>query len=136
MTTVFSMVGGCHNPRSVSKPCQSVKDFTTLYSESMSSPRRALSRKNSDHPRGNSTITGRLTSSQAMTALTAVLPTSRSRPVRTPRIANGISSKSGYSLAATPSPISAPATTGLRRAQASMAPTAKAVASASKLVKI
>ena len=39
-----------------SKPRQPVNDFTTLYSESMSSPRRVLSRKNSDHPRGNSTM--------------------------------------------------------------------------------
>ena len=39
ITTVLSIVGGSHRPRPVSKPCQSVKDFTTLYSESMSSPR-------------------------------------------------------------------------------------------------
>ena len=133
---MFSTVGGCQNPRFGSKPRQPVNDLTTLYSESMSSPRRVLSRKNSDHPRGNSTITGRFTTSHVTTAAIAVRPTSRSRPVRRPRMTSGASSNSGYSLAATPSPINAPASTGLRRAQASSAPMAQAVASASKLVKI
>ncbi len=117
-------------------PPQPVNDFTTLYSESISSPRRVLSRKNSDHPRGNSTMIGRFTTSHVSTAAIAVLPTSRSRPVRTASIANGASSSSGYSLAATPRPMSAPASHGLRRAHASNAPVAKAVASASKFVKI
>ncbi len=133
--TAFSTVGGCQNPRCWSKPPQPVNDFTTLYNESISSPRRVLSRKNSDHPRGNSTITGRFTTSHVSTVAIAVLPTSRSRPVRRPSITIGTSSSSGYSLAATPSPISAPASHGLRRAQASSAPVAKAVASASKFVK-
>src|ERR1700742_1775642 len=48
----------------------------------------------------------------------------------------GPRNNSGYSLAAAPSPISTPASTGLRRAQASSPPIANAVASASKLVKI
>jgi hypothetical protein len=64
------------------------------------------------------------------------LPTSRNRPVRTPRITIGTNSNSGYSLAATPNPINAPASHGLRRAQANSAPVAKAVAKASKFVKI
>jgi hypothetical protein len=55
--------------------------------------------------------------------------------VRRPRITNGTNSSSGYSLAATPSPMSAPASQGFRRAQASSAPVAKAVARASKFVK-
>ena len=79
---------------------------------------------------------GRFTSSHVTSAATAVLPTSRSLPVRTASTASGASSSSGYSLAATPRPISAPANTGFRRAHASNAPVAKAVASASKLVKI
>src|SRR5829696_3645268 len=133
--TVLSTVGGCQKPKFWSNPPQPVNDFTTLYSESMSSPRRVLSRKNSDHPRGNSTIIGRFTTSQASTVAIAVRPTSRSRPVRMPRSTNGTNSSSGYSLAATPSPSSAPASHGFRRAQANSAPVAKAVAGASKFVK-
>src|SRR4029077_20342565 len=69
--TVFSTVGGCQNPRFWSNPRQPVKDFTTLYSESISSPRRVLSRKNSDHPRGNNTMIGRFTTSQVSTVAIA-----------------------------------------------------------------
>src|SRR5215218_3131370 len=104
--------------------------------ESISSPRRVLSRKNSDHPRGYRTMIGRFTTAQVTTAAMVALPTSRSLPVRTANNTNGINSSSGYSLAATPTPISRPASTGFRRAHASSAPVAKAVASASKLVKI
>ncbi len=132
--TVLSTVGGCQKPRSGSKPCQSLNDFTTLYSESMSSPRRVLSRKNSDHPRGNSTMIGRLITNHVTTAVSAVLPTSRSRPVRNASSTSGTNNSSGYSLAATPIPINAPAHTGFRRDHASIAPAAEAVASASKLV--
>ena len=93
--TAFSTVGGSQKPRSGSKPGQPVNDFTTLYSESMSSPRRVLSRKNSDQPRGNNTMIGRLTSNQAPTAAAAVLPTSRRRPARIANSVSGISSSSG-----------------------------------------
>src|SRR5690242_5954003 len=132
--TAFKTVGGCQNPRCGSKPPQPVNDFTTLYSESMSSPRRVLSRKNSDHPRGKSTMIGRFTTSHVSTVAVAALPTSRSRPVRSPRSTIGTNSNSGYSFAATPRPISAPASQGFRRAHASSAPVAKAVARASKFV--
>src|SRR5581483_11243399 len=115
---------------------QPVKDFTTLYSESMSSPRRVLSRKNSDQPRGNSTSTGRFTNNQVAAAVAAVRATARSRPVRIPNTNIGPKNNSGYSLAAAPSPISTPASAGLRRAHASNPAIANPVASASKLVNI
>ena len=44
--------------------------------------------------------------------------------------------RAGYNLAATPSPIRIPASTGFLRAHASSPPIAKAVASASKFVNI
>ena len=105
-----------------------------MYSESMSSPRRVLSRKNSDQPRGNITMIGRFTTTQATAAAAVVRATAPSRPVRTPSTRNGSNNSSGYSLAATPSPISTPASTGRLRAHASIAPVAKAIARASKLV--
>jgi hypothetical protein len=135
-TTAFSTVGGSQNPSLGSKPRQPVNDLTTLYSESMSSPRRALSRKNSDQPRGNSSRTGRFTTNQVATATPAVRDSAPRRPVRMPRTSIGPKNSSGYSLAAAPNPISTPAGSGLRRAQASRPAIAKPVASASKLVKI
>src|SRR3984885_12979050 len=53
-----------------------------------------------------------------------------------PSTSSGPSNNIGYSFAATPSPISTPASTGRRRAHASSPPAANAVASASKLVNI
>src|SRR6478672_10944432 len=132
--TAFSMAGGSQNPSTGSNPAQPVNDFTTLYNESMSSPRRVLRMKNSAQPRGYSTMIGRFTTSHVANVASAVLPTSRIRPVRRPRIISGTNSSSGYSFSATPTPISTPATAGLRRAQASIAPAAHAVANASKLV--
>src|SRR5690349_9087381 len=79
---------------------------------------------------------GRLITTHAQIAASTALTASASRPVRTPSTSNGASNSTGYSLAATPSPISVPASTGLRRAHASIAPVANAVDSASKLVKI
>lgn len=135
-TTVFSTVGGCQKPSFGSNPRQPVNDLTTLYSESMSSARRVLSRKNSDQPRGKNTSTGRFTSSQVATAATAVRAQAPRRPVRIPRSSMGPRNSSGYSLAAAPSPTRTPASTGRRRAHASNPAMANAVASASKLVKI
>src|SRR5690349_14610556 len=93
--TALVTVGGCQNPRFGSNPRHPVNDFTTLYNESMSSPRRVLSRKNSDHPRGNITMTGRFTTTQVHTAASTVVPISRPRPVRTANIANGNSNNTG-----------------------------------------
>ena len=73
---------------------------------------------------------------QVMTAMDDVRTASPNRPVRTPSASNGSSSKAGYNLAATPRPMRTPARAGRRRAQASRPPVAKAVARASKLVKI
>src|ERR1700733_536895 len=44
-TTVLSIVGGCQNPSLESNPRQPVNDLTTLYNESMSSPRRVFKSK-------------------------------------------------------------------------------------------
>src|SRR6202041_380410 len=98
------------------KPPQPVSDLATLYNESMSSPRRVLSRKNSDHPRGKSTNTGRFTNNQVAAAATAVRPRAPRRPVRIPSTNIGPRNNNGYNLAAAPNPISTPANTGLRRA--------------------
>src|ERR1700757_3514736 len=135
-TTVFSTEGGCQKPSVRSKPLQPVNDFTTLYNESMSSPRRVLSRKNSDQPRGKSTNTGRFTNNQVAAAAPALRPRAPRRAVRIPSTNIGPKNNSGYTLAAAPSPISTPASTGLRRAHTNSPAIANAVASASKLVNI
>src|SRR6185437_9386468 len=136
VTTVLRTMGGSQKPSPGSNPCQPVNDLTTLYRESMSSPRRVLSRKNSDQPRGNSTSTGRFTNSQVTAVAAAVRATSRRRPDRMPSTSIGPRNSSGYSLAAAPNPISTPASTGLRRAHANSPLIANAVASESKLVNI
>ncbi|CNV68652.1 Uncharacterised protein [Mycobacterium tuberculosis] len=133
---MFSTSGGSQKPRGGSKPRQPVNDLTTLYNESMSSPRRVLSRKNSDQPRGKSSITGRFTNNQVAAAAAMVRARAFRRPARMPSSNNGYKNNSGYSFAAEPNPISTPASTGLRRAQASSPLVAKPVASASKLVNI
>ena len=55
-------------------------------------------------------------------------------PARRQRISSGPSSSSGYSLAAVPSPMSAPARIGFFLAQASIAPAVMPMASRSQLV--
>src|SRR5882757_543835 len=110
---MLSTVAGSQKPSDGSKPRQPVNDFTTLYSESMSSPRRVLRRKNSDQPRGKSSNTGRFTRNQVTIAATVVRAQLPRRPARIPNTSNGPRNNSGNNLAAAPTPISTPASTGL-----------------------
>ncbi|SKW05826.1 Uncharacterised protein [Mycobacteroides abscessus subsp. massiliense] len=72
-----------------------MKDLKTLYSESMSSPRRVLSRKNSPHPRGKSIATGAFTTTQLASAAAAVLENSCILPPRRLTNSSGNSSSTG-----------------------------------------
>ncbi|SHW47943.1 Uncharacterised protein [Mycobacteroides abscessus subsp. abscessus] len=89
------MTGGSQKPNGPSKPCQPVNDLKTLYSESISSPRRVLSRKNSPQPRGNSIATGAFTSSQLAAAPAAVLENSCTLPLRRLTSSSGSNSSTG-----------------------------------------
>ena len=73
---------------------------------------------------------------QVTTVAAEVRANAPRRPVRIPSTNIGPRNNNGYSLAPAPKPISTPASTGLRRAQANNPPIANAVASESKLVNI
>ena len=93
-----------------------------------------LSRKNSRQPSVNISRNGRFTANHVTSAVIVVRPHSATLPALRHSTSRGPSRNSGYSLAAAPSPMSTPASAGLRLDQASSPHIASATATVSKLV--